>query len=43
MNADLFEKVKKSAEHNKRSIAKEMEYMLEYQVKKEMLQESKGV
>lgn len=29
LNFDLFEKIKKSAEKNKRSIAKEMEFALE--------------
>lgn len=29
MNAELFELVKKQAEKNKRSIAKEIEYLLE--------------
>lgn len=34
INVDLFEKVKKSAEKNKRSIAKEIEFALEQYVEK---------
>ncbi|MED4083902.1 Arc family DNA-binding protein [Halalkalibacterium halodurans] len=33
LNNDLFEKVKEEAEKNKRSVAKEMEYILELQIK----------
>ncbi|HBC2028997.1 TPA: Arc family DNA-binding protein [Clostridium perfringens] len=33
MDADLFEVVKKRAEQNKRSIAKEIEYLLEEYLK----------
>lgn len=33
MDADLFERVKKLAEKNKRSIAKEIEYLIEQHLK----------
>lgn len=35
MDADLFEQIKERAEENKRSIAKEIEHLLENYIKKE--------